>query len=45
MAQKEHDNDEVMVLAHDAVRGYRPAFYIAITIGTLYLAYIFIKTW
>lgn len=44
MSSHDHSDEGKMVLAHDAVRGYRPAFLIAITIGTLYLGYIFFKT-
>ncbi len=33
-----------MVLAHDAVEGYRPVFLVAITLGILYLAYILYAT-
>lgn len=40
----EHKHDEKMILAHDAIPGYRPLFYAAITIGTLYLVYILFKT-
>lgn len=29
---------EKMILAHDAVKGYRPVFYVCITLGILYLA-------
>ena len=34
-----------MILDHDAVEGYRPIFYICITIGILYLAFVFWRTW
>lgn len=44
MSSHDHSDEEKMVLAHDAVEGYRPAFLIAITIGILYLGYIFYKT-
>jgi len=45
MSQHEHKpGEEKMVLSHDAVKGYRPAFYICITLGVLYLAMILIKT-
>lgn len=43
--QQEHKDDELMVLAHDAVEGYRPIFYICITVGILYLAFVFWQTW
>jgi hypothetical protein len=31
-------SEEKMILAHDAVKGYRPVFYVCITLGILYLA-------
>ncbi len=37
--------DGPMILSHDAVKGYRPIFYICITIGILYLAFVFWRTW
>lgn len=37
-------HEEKMILAHDAVDGYRPVFYVAITVGLLYLAFILVKT-
>lgn len=40
----DHPHEEKMILAHEAVEGYRPVFYAAITAGTLYLAYVFFKT-
>lgn len=42
-----HDRaeDGPMVLAHDAVKGYRPIFYICFAIGMLYLAFVFWRTW
>lgn len=33
-----HHGEEKMILAHDAVKGYRPVFYVCITLGILYLA-------
>lgn len=42
-----HDNsehEEIMVLDHDEVPGYRPVFLVAITLGILYLAFIFYQT-
>lgn len=30
--------EEKMILAHDAVKGYRPVFYVCITLGIIYLA-------
>ncbi len=45
MSSHDHSEDEgKMVLSHDAVKGYRPAFLIAITSGILYLGYILFKT-
>jgi hypothetical protein len=37
-------HEEKMILAHDAVDGYRPVFYVAIIAGVLYLAFILFKT-
>jgi hypothetical protein len=37
--------EDPMILAHEAVEGYRPIFYICITIGILYLAFVFWRTW
>ena len=37
--------DGPMILSHDAVEGYRPIFYVCITIGILYLAFVFWQTW
>jgi hypothetical protein len=34
-----------MILAHEAVEGYSPVFYVCITIGILYLAFVFWQTW
>ncbi len=39
-----NQHEEKMILAHDAVDGYRPVFYVAITVGLLYLAFILFKT-
>ncbi len=44
MAHDDTGHEEKMILAHDAVEGYRPVFYSAITVGVLYLALIFYKT-
>jgi hypothetical protein len=44
MSSHDQPDEGKMVLGHDAVKGYRPAFLIAITIGTLYLGYILYKT-
>ena len=38
------EREEKMELSHDAVPGYRTAFFIAITIGVLWLGFIFCKT-
>jgi len=41
-----HDeHEEIMVLGHDPVPGYRPVFWAAIITGVLYLAVILISTW
>ncbi|MBE0499804.1 MAG: hypothetical protein IBX47_00050 [Desulfuromonadales bacterium] len=46
---RKHDHaekeDGPMILDHAAVDGYRPIFYICITIGILYLAFVFWRTW
>ena len=45
MSDRSNDSDEPkMVLGHDPVPGYKPVFFIAITFGALYLAYILWKT-
>jgi len=36
--------EEKMILAHDPVPGYRPAFLVAFTLGVLYLAWILFET-
>lgn len=36
--------EEKMILAHDAVEGYRPAFYIIFAVSCVYLAYILITS-
>ena len=36
--------EEKMELGHDPVPGYRPAFYIAISVGGLYLGLILLMT-
>ena len=38
------ENKEIMELDHEPVPGYRGAFYIAITVGSLYLALILFYT-
>ncbi len=40
-----HDEDGPMILSHDAVEGYRPVFYICISLVILYLAFVFWQTW
>lgn len=40
----EKKNGEKMELSHEPVQGYRPVFFIAISIGSLYLAIVFAKT-
>jgi len=37
-------NEEKMELTHEPVSGYRTVFFIAITIGALYLGLILFKT-
>ena len=44
-SEQEHSEDGPMILAHDEVEGYRPAFYVCITLGILYLAFVFWQTW
>jgi hypothetical protein len=44
MSHNNPEDEEIMVLDHEAVPGYRPIFMVAITVGILYLAYIFFKT-
>ena len=41
----ERDEDGPMILAHDEVAGYRPVFYACITLGMLYLAFVFWQSW
>ena len=36
--------EEIMVLDHEEVPGYRPVFLVAITLGILYLAFVFYRT-
>jgi len=42
---QDHAEDGPMVLAHEPVAGYRTIFYICITIGILYLAFVLWQTW
>ena len=37
--------DGPMILAHEPVEGYRTIFYVCITIGVLYLAFVLWQTW
>lgn len=43
-AHETEKTEEKMILAHDPVPGYRPAFTIAFTLGVLYLAWILVET-
>lgn len=43
--QSHQEHEGPMILAHDAVKGYRPVYYVCITVGILYLAYVFWQTW
>lgn len=38
---KEHD-EEVMELRHDAVPGYRPAFYVVFAVTVIYLIFVMV---
>jgi len=38
------NNQEKMELSHEPVPGYRKAFFISITVGSLYLALILLNT-
>ncbi|MDZ7699149.1 MAG: hypothetical protein U5R49_20190 [Deltaproteobacteria bacterium] len=40
----EAETQDKMELTHEPVPGYRPAFFIAIAIGALYLSLILFKT-
>jgi hypothetical protein len=40
--QEEHE--ELMELKHDPVPGYRPIFFVAITVGLVYLGVILFNT-
>lgn len=42
--EKKSEDEEIMVLDHEEVPGYRPVFLVAITLGILYLAYVFYRT-
>lgn len=42
--KQQQPHEEKMILAHEAVAGYRPVFLVAITVGILYLGYIFYQT-
>ncbi|MGD9332869.1 MAG: hypothetical protein PVJ53_16265 [Desulfobacterales bacterium] len=40
-----HDeHEELMELKHDPVPGYRPIFFVAITVGLIYLGVVFFHT-
>jgi len=41
---KKSEHEEIMVLDHEEVPGYRPVFLVAITLGILYLAFILFRT-
>jgi len=43
--QPEHAEDGPMILAHEAVEGYRPVFYVCIASGILYLAFVLWRSW
>ena len=38
------NDEEKMVLGHDPVPGYRPAFFIIFILSTLYLLLLFLKS-
>lgn len=38
------EHKEIMELKHEAVPGYKKIFYIILAIGSLYLAFIFLKS-
>jgi hypothetical protein len=38
------EKKEKMILAHKPVPGYRMAFYIALTVGVIYLIVVFART-
>lgn len=42
--KRHHEQEEKMILAHDPVDGYRPAFNVIFAVGVLYLAYILFTT-
>lgn len=44
MSAHNHSDEGKMILAHEAVEGYRPVFLVAITLGSLYLGYILYAT-
>lgn len=44
ITRKRMEEEEKMELSHEPVPGYRKAFFIAITIGVLYLATILFNT-
>lgn len=44
MSESKKHKEEIMVLAHDPVDGYRPVFIGVFALGVLYLAYILFST-
>ena len=44
-SRQEQTEDGPMILAHEQVAGYRPVFYVCITLGILYLAFVFWHSW
>lgn len=44
MSHENSEHEEKMILDHEEVPGYRPVFLVAITLGILYLAFIFFQT-
>ncbi len=38
------EHEELMELTHDSVPGYRPIFFVAITVGLVYLGVILFNT-
>jgi hypothetical protein len=44
MSHNNSEHEELMILDHEAVEGYRPVFLVAINIGILYLGYILFCT-
>ncbi len=44
MNEEHQEHEELMELSHEPVPGYRTVFFIAITIGVLYLGIILFNT-